>query len=123
MCELGTLTIPAQSCDSLDFYYTASQIAKDFLPAVTKRDKGSFVDRVSLFLTKQSMSRRHLLLFLGQKTTRNLVEYLEVLCPKGERGYGLYRQSSVAWGILQCLRTSSPKINNTTLPGSTEGTL
>lgn len=36
----------------------SSEVAKDSLPAVTKHDKGSFADRVSLFLTKQSMSRK-----------------------------------------------------------------
>ena len=36
----------------------SSEVAKDSLPAVTKHDKGAFADRVSLFLTKQSMSRK-----------------------------------------------------------------
>ena len=49
MCELGTVEIPAISFNSFDILlHPLREVSKDFRPAVTKSDEGSFTDRIAL---------------------------------------------------------------------------
>lgn len=60
MCELGTLDSPAKIYNVLDILlYPLKEFSKDFLPAVTKNDKGSFTDRIALIsLPVPTMGRK-----------------------------------------------------------------
>lgn len=54
MCELGTLEIPAKSCIFGEvgniLLHPLREVSKDFLPAVTKNDEGSFTDGIALIV-------------------------------------------------------------------------